>query len=572
MMNLTKSFRSRLAAMTGGLALCLGVTVTIYAGHVTSARLTESGGVRLQEVARSIARSLSDNLRERVRDVKLMSRSPQLVKGDWTSTDVRTVLQDAKDTFRPYAWLGLVDASGEVVAAADGVLEGVDASQRPWFLRGTRGSYSGDVHDAVLLAKRLPPNASGEPLRFIDFAEPVKDAAGNLRGVLGTHIHWTWVTWVVTNAVTAKDAAEGIEVYVLAHDGSILYPYQPINTISPDVLQLSESGHALVTWRDGKRYLTAVERVVAPDAAAMTWRIVLRQPVDKALASVATLRHQLLVVGALATLLFMLLAYRAATHFSRPVERLADIARRIDRGDESLSFESSSSIHELQELERALRGMTARLRARGRELATLNASLEARIAERTAALEVANVKLETLSTTDSLTQIPNRRRFDEVLANEWARATRRGNPVSVLLLDVDRFKQYNDTYGHPAGDECLKQVAVILQSALRRAGEFVARYGGEEFVVVIADADARTATEVAEHIRTAVQAAALPHTGSSLGVVTVSVGAASSEPTPTNSSQELLATADSALYRAKHTGRNRVVVVGSSNPPTQPIR
>ena len=165
----------------------------------------------------------------------------------------------------------------------------------------------------------------------------------------------------------------------------------------------------------------------------------------------------------------------------------------------------------------------------------------------------------TASLTDALTNISNRRHFDEVLDQEVRRATRSALPLSVILCDIDHFKQYNDFYGHQLGDTCIQQVAQALKKSLRRAGDFVARYGGEEFVVILPDTNLQAAAEVAERLRQAVEALGISHeTHASNDVVTISLGVASGRITSIDSGHTLVATADKALYAAKDSGRNRV--------------
>lgn len=191
---------------------------------------------------------------------------------------------------------------------------------------------------------------------------------------------------------------------------------------------------------------------------------------------------------------------------------------------------------------------------------TANRVLEEKVRLRTQELEAANVQLATLSATDGLTGLPNRRRFDAYWAQEWQRALRAATPLAVIMLDVDHFKAYNDHYGHQQGDECLRQVGAALRATIRRAGELVARYGGEEFVVVMPGAGQAHALETAQAIRAAIEAAGMAHEASGVApVVTVSVGVAWGVPTPTDARELLVQQADTALYAAKAQGRNRVV-------------
>lgn len=213
------------------------------------------------------------------------------------------------------------------------------------------------------------------------------------------------------------------------------------------------------------------------------------------------------------------------------------------------------------------------VRLRG-EITQANQGLEAKVAERTAELQAANQQLEVLSNTDGLTGLSNRHKFDQVWAQEWQRAVRQGLPLAVVMIDVDHFKLYNDQFGHPAGDECLRRVAAVLAHSVRRAGELAARYGGEEFVVVLPGLGANGALQEAERIRTEVSALGIPHTGSSAGaVVTVSLGVASRVPQREEGLYLLLQEADDALYQAKHGGRNRVgLASGISSPPPSSAR
>ncbi len=174
-------------------------------------------------------------------------------------------------------------------------------------------------------------------------------------------------------------------------------------------------------------------------------------------------------------------------------------------------------------------------------------------------LTAANLRLEALSEQDGLTGIANRRAFDNRVALHFALAERQKHPLSVALCDVDHFKSYNDRYGHPAGDDCLRQVAAALTRACKRATDFAARYGGEEFAVVMPDTPAEGALIVMERARSELASLALAHEVSPTATfVTFSAGVATYTPGG-GKVQDLVVRADEALYRAKHLGRNRVV-------------
>lgn len=172
-------------------------------------------------------------------------------------------------------------------------------------------------------------------------------------------------------------------------------------------------------------------------------------------------------------------------------------------------------------------------------------------------------RLRELSATDGLTLLANRRSFDEALEREWHRATRRGEPVSLIMCDIDHFKPYNDHYGHVGGDRCLQQVATALASGVKQEGALVARYGGEEFAVILPRTDETRAREVAEGLRRRVEALGIAHAANpNGGCVTISVGISTRTPPQAADFVDLMQSADQALYQAKASGRNAVSGAG----------
>jgi len=176
-------------------------------------------------------------------------------------------------------------------------------------------------------------------------------------------------------------------------------------------------------------------------------------------------------------------------------------------------------------------------------------------------LEELNRRLEDLSALDGLTGIPNRRRFNELLEQEWKRAARNSQWISLCMVDIDHFKAFNDNYGHLEGDECLKRVAAALKRAVWRPADVVARFGGEEFGVILPETDEEGAKIVSDRLRESVLKEKIPHEFSPVSdVVTVSIGVASAVPRPGSNYRAIIEEADRALYEAKRNGRNRVVV------------
>lgn len=183
--------------------------------------------------------------------------------------------------------------------------------------------------------------------------------------------------------------------------------------------------------------------------------------------------------------------------------------------------------------------------------------LQQKVQEQKIALLAANRELERIANLDGLTQVPNRRRFDDYLEREWRRLARDGQPLSLILCDIDYFKRYNDYYGHQSGDACLQAVAQALDSAVKRPADLVARYGGEEFAIILPNTAAEGAVHVAKLLRMEVKHLAIPHAQSSASPhVTLSMGVSSTVPTFDTSAGELIAIADKALYTAKDGGRD----------------
>jgi diguanylate cyclase (GGDEF)-like protein len=178
-------------------------------------------------------------------------------------------------------------------------------------------------------------------------------------------------------------------------------------------------------------------------------------------------------------------------------------------------------------------------------------------------LQEANLQLQRLSGQDALTGIANRRSFDSHLTYEWSRAAREQTPLSLLMIDIDYFKAFNDQYGHPRGDECLKQVAQALAVPLKRPGDLLARYGGEEFIILLPWTGLPGAVALAERLRARVAALQIPHRRSAVAAhVTISVGVGCVIPTRQATPNDLIEIADQALYAAKEKGRNRIETLG----------
>lgn len=264
----------------------------------------------------------------------------------------------------------------------------------------------------------------------------------------------------------------------------------------------------------------------------------------------------LLIVGSFA--LALMVTYVLSVFLSKPILDMARVASLIASGDFEKRIRSFSR-DEMGILARALNQM-------GERLLDMRSKLQVHFDEKADDMERLNKglmefneELRELSSTDSLTQLANRREFDAILKKEWQRARRNGSWLALCMIDVDYFKQYNDSLGHDAGDEALKKVAGAIEESCRRPAELAARLGGEEFGALLPGADPEQALQQAERIRLAVVESAVPHPDSEVsGYLTVSVGVFAFVPESNAGIPAFLAQADKALYKAKESGRNRV--------------
>lgn len=545
---LKASLRSHLTLWFTGLSLLTLLSVGFYVGHIATEQMKQASGNALLNTARSAASLLGEQLRERQLEVYLLSRAPHLERGDLDNPAILKSMQLRTQARNEYAWMGVTDADGNVHQAVNNLLVGQSVQQRPWFQAGMRGEYTGDPHEAVLLAKLLPGTPNGEPLRFIDFAAPIHNAEGQVIGVLGAHAHWSWVTRIVESAAFShKNSAPDIEALIVDHDGKVLYPEALMGE------QLAASNSPSPGWSVGDGYLTSMVTVPTPSSTALSWSIAVRQPLETALQPARLLLYKLLILGVVAAVLFGLVAYYLALYLSRPIEQLARSAKQVQRNEPGARFPLEHPVQEIAQLGQSLDAMTQSLLGKERELQEANASLEATVAQRTAALTQANAELLSLAVHDGLTGVYNRRRFDEKLTEYTLLSRRTGRPFALLLIDADHFKRINDTHGHAVGDDVLNQLAALIQSSLRTT-DFVARYGGEEFAVLLPEiAQPDTPEVVAEKVRAAIAEAFFPV----VERVTVSIGVGLADPAD-NSHSALIKRADQQLYQAKAAGRNQV--------------
>ena len=548
---LPRGFRAQLVCAFVLLGALLSLSLSAALGALLARKSEHDASAALRTVVHNASHLLAEGLHHRLREVQVLAASPTLWRDGIAAPGVDETLMRSQAIQPHSVWIGVADPRGIVRAATGQLLIGQDVSQRPWFQAALQGPYVGDVHPAKLLAGLLPPGSDGEPQRFVDFAAPVMHE-GRVLAVLAIHGSWDWTRATIESLLPAADRRAGLEVFVFGREGQLLYAppagLQALraagqrNPLGPVPAQ--DAVRAL-RWADGGDYLTAGVRLPARDAISdLGWTVVARQPLDAAYAAARAGASTALLVGLLATACAAVLGAWLAGHLTRPLRRIASDALAAQSAPEPTELPPRSGNTEVEHLSLALNGMT-------RRLLQANAELEARVAERTQALEQANAALARLAHHDTLTGLLNRRGFDERMAAIVSSARRRGAPLSLLLLDADHFKQVNDRFGHAAGDVVLQTIGATLRKRLREV-DLVARIGGEEFVVVLADTGSLGAGHVAAMLVDAVRRTPMP----GVGHVTISCGVAALRVHAEELDAALLR-ADAAMYEAKRSGRDR---------------
>lgn len=388
------SLGSQLACILALVVLVLAFSLTSLLTSMMQAQIARDKGAALASLGRSITTALGKNLRDRVQQVDLLIESPEVWEDGLSGPKVSRALERLKHS-RPFpSWVGVANSQGTVVAATDNLLVGRDVHERPWFPAGLQGRYVGDVHEVKLLASLLPASDSGEPVRFIDFAAPLK-ISGKLAGVVGLHADVKGVRAVAEAFMPKNAEARRVEVYILTRSGDVIYGVDRQAQVD-----LFELGRALdeqaptapteqsrpaiaARWGDGAQYLTTSWSLdaFAPELS-LGWQVLVRQPIEIAYEPATRAAKQGVLLGiacALMAVAFGLLLGRQLTH---PLKEMARAARNVELGVEGTYIPHAEHNQELSQLSSALDAMTIRL---GRL-----------VEERTAQLNAANHELQVL--------------------------------------------------------------------------------------------------------------------------------------------------------------------------------
>ncbi|WLR57212.1 sensor domain-containing diguanylate cyclase [Mesobacillus subterraneus] len=457
------NLRAYMALFFGVIIIALTMLLSITISKHSSETIKREIGNSLSTTSFHMADKLDSFMWSRIGEVEVLSQIEDI--NSLEDLQSAQVLLDQLNTSIPvFSWIGLTDSTGKVVAASDEILVGVDISQRPVYLEGKKGTFIGDVHNAVLLANLLP-NPTGEPMQFVDISKALVDENGKFTGVLTTHLSWEWSRQVQDEIVEPlKDELSGAEVFVVSDlDSTVLLGPDSMTGKVLDVesVQKARKGAnswVVEKWPDGKNYLTGFAVGDGhDDYSGLGWTVIVRLPEENAFSPVGQLKSFIIKLGTITAFVFAFIGWLLAGFITNPLRKISRAAHCIRIGKES-TIPLIKGIKDLELLSSSLRDLVD-------TLVHTESSLG---------------KMEKLAHHDLLTGLGNRTALDQFLGQ--AKTT--GNSLSFLYLDLDGFKIINDTYGHQTGDLLLIEVARRLKEFSRKEDP-IFRIGGDEFLMVV---------------------------------------------------------------------------------------
>jgi PAS domain S-box-containing protein len=371
------SLKLRLAAMIGALALLGSLLLGSVVSQLSRRQIERDQSVLLENIALRMSTQLAQDMSTRAGELLFLSRLDRIRDRDFPAAKKQAFFDQMRAAYPFYAWIGMTDRDGNIIAGTDGKLVGKSVAQRDWFLKGRHDLHFGDVHDAFLLAKFLPkPKWDDLPLRLVDISAPVFDERGELLGVLCGHLSLDWA-FETRERMLDQLSREHLDLVVLNREGKVLMGTPTLPSLKVDLSGLAvvagarESGRRTLVeaWPDGRRYLATVAR----DAGfrhypGLAWSVVARKPEAIAFAPAATLSRWILLGGLAISLLFALALWTVLKRALRPLEQISAAAERIRREDLTASIPQPEGNGELASFARSLTALVSTLQARNAEL------------------------------------------------------------------------------------------------------------------------------------------------------------------------------------------------------------
>ncbi len=492
----------------------------------------------------TVARHSADAQREVISSVETILKSEAFIRasvgGIGKSCDVlRASLPGNLPWIRT---LLIAGEDGRIQCSTNNMYVGLDLSDRPYFQQAQEtGRFV--LSDFVLARPSNTPSVMA--------VYPVSALSGKPDAVVMASVNLDWMSKVMSNL----GGRSGISAVLVDSRGTVLaapadqhsaigrpLDNLPLMSAIADMALRSDQDEGALSFTavDGSRRAVSYIRIAGTNA-----RLIASIDEDKVSAAVSRdIRTAYLQLGFVCVFVLLGALIAAEKLVIKPIEMLSDMAKRFGEGDRSARAARSRLPAEFVPLARAFNAMAAQLGQRERELIS------------------SNDRLTVMASIDMLSGLANRRGFQSRLDFEWMRAQQYDSDLALLMIDVDHFKLFNDSYGHLEGDACLTRLGEALSGIAADTMGFAARYGGEEFCLLLPNTDVARAVAIGEQVRSAVLRLCLPHITSSHMIVTVSIGVAAARPNEALRPGDLIEAADAALYAAKHDGRNTVVEHG----------
>ncbi|PYE43107.1 diguanylate cyclase (GGDEF)-like protein [Rhizobium sp. PP-F2F-G20b] len=557
------TIRVQTTAATAFLVISAVALSASGAAEIARTELRAAAEKELTAVAKSMANRLDLHMFDRYREIANLSKlEPLQLIWNNRPADVRVILEQLQASLPEYAWLGFATPDGTVTAATKKMLEGVSVASRPWFRAGLLSPSVQDVHDAKLLDKLLRATPGQPPFRFVDIAVPIR-VQGRLQGVLGAHLSWSWAEELRKTVLTNHDSEADVELLVIGRDGNILAGTMGDSSGSSRMASNVKKGDAVFEELTADAaFVTAFARTEGMQSyPGLGWTVAARRPLASVDAPAIAAVQRISLIGICVAALASLLAWVFAGTVTKPLQRLTSAIDKIGRSETTKAVAFQRGSREAAQLSAAIRSLVRRTGIAENNEQTAREALDeiryqATLAEYAASqLDTDIQKLREMADTDALTGLLNRRALAAEASLALASFKEGRATFAILMVDIDHFKQINDSFGHAVGDQVIKTAASTIREYVR-AGDCVARFGGEEFVVVLQAIESREATNIAERLRAGFEQRAVGSHANGLPV-TISIGLALST-SEDRDPDDVIEKADRALYDAKSSGRNCV--------------
>ena len=568
--------RARVMVTFGIVTFIVTLVVIFISGQIFTGQL--QGVIRLlaDQLTERTNTGLNTDLNRRLSQIDQLAFHVQEVD---SANNSQALLELFSKLHPDMNWVSLTNADGQIVASTNRQLLGINSANQQWFRDAkqlAREPSDSSIQRAVMSAQQLE-NAQ----MVVRFSAPMQDRIGKFDGAVVAEMSAEQIYALMTQIIGADektyagilmDSANQVVVGPSKLIGQHLQLETSDNTnSSASIMGQTESGERI--------NLTLASENPTQPIDKMKWRLLIQQNSDRLFEPVLQAWQELILSGIGLGLLIAGIYWFLADLAIRPITQLTQVAARMKHGDTRLAISEHSEVSEVAMLSSSLNTLVNGLAAKENELRVLNNSLSHRVQERTLELvlitdslqnevtqrreliqrhEQLMAELLTMASLDSLTHTFNRRTLFQLAEEEFLRARRLNMSLSIIMLDLDRFKQVNDTFGHAAGDEVLIKVAENFRHVVRES-DMIGRYGGEEFIFVLPATDEQEAMLVAERLRKAVWEAGKNTSIAEQWELTASLGVAALN-MHTDDLNALIKSADDAHYSAKHAGRNRIAV------------